>query len=184
MAKSNNNRNEETSPAEGTEPNAEHSSATSMANDELLETQRQRDDFLEQLQRTRAEFLNYQKRARAQAEADRTYAVVPLALDLIAVLDNFERAAEAARNAGAPGIVEGLDMVHKQLMSTLAKHGIEPISALGKPFDPNLHEAITQVPDREQAEGTVVAELGKGYRLLDRVLRPAKVAVSIKEEKT
>ena len=96
------------------------------------------------------------------------------------MLDNFERATEAARSARAPGIVEGLEMVHKQLMSTLKKHGIEPIPALGQPFDPNLHEALTQQPDRDHPEGTVVAELGKGYRLLDRVLRPAQVAVSIK----
>lgn len=148
--------------------------------DELLEAQRQRDDFREQLQRTRADFVNYQKRAKAQADIDRVYAVVPLALDLIAVLDNFERAQEAARAAGASSIVEGLEMVHKQLVSTLVKHGITTIPALGQPFDPALHEAITQQPDAGHPEGTVVAELGKGYRLLDRVLRPSKVAVSIK----
>ncbi|HEV3166628.1 MAG TPA: nucleotide exchange factor GrpE [Isosphaeraceae bacterium] len=150
------------------------------ANEEWLETQRQRDEYRDQLQRTRAEFANYQKRAKAQADADRAYAAAPLAADLIAVLDNFERAAEAARAAGAASIVEGLDMVGKQLMSTLAKHGIQPIEALGQPFDPNMHEALIQQPDADHPEGTVVAELGKGYRLLDRVLRPAKVAVSVR----
>lgn len=151
-----------------------------VATDELLEVQRQRDEYREQLQRTRADFVNYQKRAKAQGDIDRVYAVVPLALDLIAVLDNFERAQEAARATGASSIVEGLEMVHKQLISTLAKHGITTIQALGQPFDPALHEAITQQPDAEHPEGTVVAELGKGYRLLDRVLRPSKVAVSVK----
>jgi molecular chaperone GrpE len=148
--------------------------------DDLTQAQRQRDEYLDQLQRTRAEFANFQKRSKAQAESDRAYAAVPLALDLIAVLDNFERAAEAARTTGASSIVEGLDMVHKQLLGALAKHGIEPIQALGQPFDPNQHEALTQTPDAEHPEGTVVGELGKGYRLLDRVLRPTKVAVSVR----
>ena len=70
-------------------------------------------------------------------------------------------------------------MVHKQLLATLAKHGVEPIAALGQPFDPNLHEALIQQPDADQPEGTVVAELSKGYRIRDRVLRPTKVAVSV-----
>jgi molecular chaperone GrpE len=183
MPQSNQSTNDQPDP-DGHAPAPESSSvpetATATLNEELVETQRQRDECRDQLQRTRAEFLNYQRRARAQADADRTYAVVPLALDLIAVLDNFERATEAARSADAPGIVEGLDMVRKQLLSTLKKHGIETISALGEMFDPNLHEALTQVPERDHPEGTVVAELGKGYRLLDRVLRPAQVAVSIK----
>jgi molecular chaperone GrpE len=179
MAKSTNNLNDPNSPAD--EPTApEARTATTTLNEELSDTQRQRDEYLDQLQRVRAEFVNYQKRARAQAEADRIYAVVPLAVDLIGVMDNFERASDAARKEGATSIVEGLDMVHKQLMSTLAKHGIETIPSLGQPFDPNLHEALTQQPDSHHPEGTVVAELGKGYRLLDRVLRPAKVAVSIR----
>ena len=71
-------------------------------------------------------------------------------------------------------------MVHKQLLAIFGKHGIEPIRALGQPFDPNQHEALVQQPDPHHPEGTVVAELGKGYRIHDRVLRPTKVAVSIK----
>ena len=66
------------------------------------------------------------------------------------------------------------------MLDTLAKHGVEPIAALGQPFDPNFHEAIIQKPDAEQPEGTVVNELGKGYRIRTRVLRPSKVAVSVR----
>ncbi len=146
--------------------------------DPLAEVTRQRDDYLDQLQRSRAEFANYQKRARAQAEADRAYAVGPLAADLLHVIDNFERALEAARAAGASPIVEGLEMVHRQLLETLAKHGVEPIEARGLPFDPSLHEAIAQRPDPQHAQGTVVDEFGRGYRLRDRVLRPSRVVVS------
>ena len=141
--------------------------------------QAERDSYLEQLQRSRADFANYQKRSRSQADADRQYAIGSLARDLLDGLDNLERATEALRAAAAPGIGEGLELVHKQLLATLAKHGVQPIPALGQPFDPNLHEALVQQPDAEHPEGTVVAELSKGFRLHDRVLRPTKVAVSI-----
>jgi molecular chaperone GrpE len=147
---------------------------------EIEELQKQRDEYLDQLQRSRAEFANYQKRAKSQADADRIYAVGTLARDLLDGLDNLERATDALRASGASGITEGLDMVQKQLLGILAKHGVEPIAALGKPFDPNQHEAIAQKPDAEHPEGTVVAELSKGYRIHDRVLRPSKVAVSIR----
>jgi molecular chaperone GrpE len=146
---------------------------------DIDEVRRQRDEFFEQLQRARADFLNYQKRARLQADADRRYAVGSLATDLLPVLDNLERATEAARGAaGAESIISGLDLVSRQLLGALGKHGIEPIEALGQPFDPNLHEALMQQPDPDHPEGTVVAELGRGYRIQDRVLRPSKVAVS------
>ena len=147
--------------------------------DELSQLQSQRDEYFEQLQRSRADFANYQKRSKSQADADRQYAIGSLARDLLDAFDNLERATEALRASAAPGIGAGLELVHKQLLATLAKHGVQPILALGQPFDPNQHEALVQQPDAEHPEGTVVAELGKGYRLHDRVLRPTKVAVSI-----
>lgn len=149
-------------------------------NDALDQMQQQRDEYFAQLQLSRAEFANYQKRARSQAEADKNYAVGSLARDMLEGLDNLERAADALRASASPGITDGLLMVHKQLLATLAKHGVEPIDALGRPFDPNQHEALAQQPDAEKPEGTVVAELGKGYKIHDRVLRPSKVAVSVK----
>jgi len=144
------------------------------------EVRRQRDDYLDQLRRSQADFANFRKRSQATAEADRQSAVGGLARDLLGVLDNFERAVEAARAAGASTIVDGLELVHRQLLDAFAKHGIEPIAALGQAFDPNHHEALMQQPSADHPDGTVVAELGKGYRLRDRVLRPTKVAVSVK----
>jgi molecular chaperone GrpE len=168
----------------GPEPNGQGSAVEAdprpATGEDLGEVRRQRDEYYDQLLRARADFSNYQKRARAQAETDRSYAAGDLARDLLPVLDNFERAADAARAAGASSIVEGLDMVHKQLLAALAKHGVVPIAALGEPFDPNRHEALLQQPSPDHPEGTVVAELGKGYALRDRVLRPTKVAVSVK----
>ena len=70
-------------------------------------------------------------------------------------------------------------MVEKQFLAALAKHGVEPVQALGQPFDANFHEAIMQQPDAHHPEGTVVAEFAKGYKLKDRLIRPAKVAVSV-----
>jgi len=158
---------------------ADSNGSQSTVTDEIAQLQKQRDEYLEQLQRTRAEFANYQKRAKTQADADRVYAVGTLARDLLDGLDNLQRATDALRASAAAGISEGLEMVHKQLLATLAKHGVEPIEALSRPFDPNKHDAVVQQPDDEHPEGTVVAELSKGYTIHDRVLRPSKVAVSI-----
>ncbi|OJW22722.1 MAG: nucleotide exchange factor GrpE [Planctomycetales bacterium 71-10] len=141
---------------------------------------RERDEARDQVLRTRAEFVNYQKRTKQQAEADRLYAVGDLGRDLLDVLDNLQRAADALRSSAQEGIASGLDIVHKQFLAVLAKYGVEPIEALGQPFDPNFHEALMQQPSADAPEGTVVAELGKGYKIHDRVLRPSKVAVSVK----
>src|SRR5919112_3369798 len=166
---------EETPPPSRSNPDE----MTTTSGDELSQLQSQRDEYFEQLQRSRADFANYQKRSKSQADADRQYAIGSLARDLLDGLDNLERATEALRASAAPGISEGLELVHKQLLATLAKHGVQPIPALGQPFDPNQHEALVQQPDATHPEGTVVAELGKGYRHRDRVLRPTKVAVSV-----
>ncbi|SIO59398.1 molecular chaperone GrpE [Singulisphaera sp. GP187] len=158
------------------EPKPNNASAT----EDLGQVQRQRDEYFDQLQRTRAEFMNFQKRSKTQADSDRIYAVGSLARDLLDGIDNLERAGVALKATAPSGIHEGLDMVHKQLLATLAKHGVEPIEALGKPFDPNEHDALVQQPDAHHPEGTVVNELSKGYRIRERVLRPSKVAVSVK----
>jgi molecular chaperone GrpE len=153
---------------------------TPSAAEEIAQLKKERDDYRDQALRSRAEFANYQRRAREQADADRPYAVGPLARDLLETIDNLGRAIDALRASGAPDVIAGLDMVQKQLLEVLAKHGVEPIAARGVPFDPNLHDAILQQPSAEHPEGTVVDELIKGYKLRDRILRPSKVAVSVK----
>jgi molecular chaperone GrpE len=153
---------------------------TMSASDQITQLKQDLDEARDQALRARAEFANYQKRAKQQADADRAYAAGSLARDLLEPLDNLERAIGALRASGDPGVTAGLDMVQKQLLGVLGTHGVEPIRALGQPFDPNLHDAIVKQPSREHAEGTVVAELSKGYTIRDRVLRPTKVAVSVK----
>src|SRR5262245_17474032 len=153
---------------------------TVSAADELAQVKKERDDYRDQALRSRAEFANFQKRARQQAETDRSYAVGSLARDLLETIDNLGRAIDALRASGAQDVTAGLDLVRKQMLDVLAKHGVEPIPAQGQPFDPNLHDAILQQPTADQPEGTVVSELLKGYKIRDRVLRPSKVAVSVK----
>jgi molecular chaperone GrpE len=141
--------------------------------------EQQRDQFLALVQQTRADFENYQKRVQRDLAQERRYAQKPLALDLLAALDNLERATAAAKQARETGpLVQGVAMVHSQLLDALRRHGITRIEALGKPFDPNLHQAVMQQPSAEQPPGTVVQVLEQGFMLHDRVLRPATVAVS------
>ena len=154
--------------------------AASTKEGSIAELQKERDDARDQLLRTRAEFVNYQKRSKQQADVDRVYAIGNLAHDLLDVIDNLQRATDAMRGTAGEGIASGLDMVHKQFIATLAKYGVEPIEALGQPFDPNFHDALMQQPSADHPEGTVVAELSKGYKIHDRVLRPSKVAVSVR----
>jgi len=154
--------------------------ASVLPSEEIDLLQKERDELKNQVLRIQADFANYQKRARQQAEEVRTYAIGSLAQEVLGSIDNLERAIEALHASANEGITSGLDMVQKQLLGILAKYGVEPIAALEQPFDPNFHEAIMQQPSDQHPEGTVVAELGKGYKIHDRVLRPSKVAVSVK----
>jgi molecular chaperone GrpE len=141
--------------------------------------EKERDQFLALVQQTRADFENYQKRVQRDLAQERRYAQKPLALDLLAALDNLERATAAAKQAGETGpLVQGVAMVHTQLLDALKRHGITPIEALGQPFDPNLHQAVMQQPSAAHSPGTVVQVLQQGFLIHDRVLRPATVVVS------
>ena len=167
------------SPGDPATPAGPDVNVDSSAEDRMTRLQRERDDLFEQLRRSQADFTNYQKRSKAQAETDRQYAIRALALDLLSTIDNLERALAAAKGAGGAGsIIEGVEIVHRQLLETLAKHGVKPIQALKQPFDPNLHEALAQRPEPGVPAGSVVDELMKGYIHHDRVLRPTKVVVS------
>jgi molecular chaperone GrpE len=139
----------------------------------------ERDKFLALLQRTQADFENYQKRNQRERELERRYWHGALALDLLPVIDNLERAMTAAKQAGETGpLVQGVGLVQTQLLDMLKRHGITPIDALNKPFDPNLHQAVMQQPSKDQPPNTVIQVLQQGFMIHDRVLRPASVIVS------
>ncbi len=141
--------------------------------------EQQRDEYLVLLQRTRADFENYQKRVQRDAAEERRYAPAALARELLPALDNLQRAVEAVGKQGDGGaLVQGVTMVQAQLLDALRRFGITAIDALGQPFDPAWHEAVMQQPRPGVAPGTVVQVLEPGYRIHERVLRPARVVVS------
>jgi len=130
-----------------------------------------------------AEFENYKKRTARENEDFRRYANEGVLKEMLPVLDNFERAvshAKEAEGAGAPagGLLEGVELIRKQFLDVLGKLGVSPIEAVGKPFDPQVHQAVSQVATADAAAGTVVDELQRGFFFRERVLRPAMVVVA------
>jgi molecular chaperone GrpE len=149
--------------------------------DELKKKAAERDQYLDLAQRTRAEFDNYQKRARLERDQERKYAYTPLVRDLLPVIDNLQRALDASRKAGDSGpLAQGVAMVESQFLELLKRNGIVSIEAEGKPFDPNLHQAVMQQPSNELEPNSVIQVLEHGFMNHDRVLRPSKVIVSTK----
>jgi len=129
--------------------------------------------------RAQADFDNYRKRSAREREETLRYANARLLESLFPVIDNFELGMTAARNAEDGGtIVAGLEMVYRQLQDVLKDNGVEVIDADGQAFDPNLHEALGHEASDEVAEGQVLRQIRKGYRLRERLLRPANVIVS------
>ncbi len=129
--------------------------------------------------RMQAEMENLRNRTSREINDVRRYASMPLLRDLLPVVDNIERAIRAAENTNdAESLIEGFRMVAGQLDSVLAQHNCTLIDALGQPFDPNLHEAISQQPSDEHPAGTVILVTQTGYQLHDRVVRPSQVIVS------
>lgn len=137
----------------------------------------------EQLLRTTADFDNYRKRAARERQDAVKFANESLLQKLIPALDNFDMAIAAAAGAKegtAQSLQTGVNMILLQLRNTLTEAGLEEIDATGKLFDPNFHEAVSQQETNEMPEGHVVQQLRKGYRLRERLLRPATVIVAKK----
>jgi molecular chaperone GrpE len=129
--------------------------------------------------RVQAELENYRRRARREMEDERRYANLPLIRELLPVLDNLQRAIQAAeKTAEADSLRSGVKMVVQSLEGVLARHDAKRIDALHKPFDPAFHEAISQQPSADHPEHTVLLVAQDGYTLHDRVIRPAQVIVS------
>jgi molecular chaperone GrpE len=135
----------------------------------------------ERMIRLQADFENHRRRALKEREEAHRYGHENLVKDLLATVDNLDRAIEhARRNDGADfeGMLQGVDLVRRELLGALAKYGLSEVEAEGAAFDPNVHEALAQVENDEVAPGTIVEVLQKGYRLRDRLLRPTRVVVS------
>jgi molecular chaperone GrpE len=129
--------------------------------------------------RHQAELENFRKRMRREMEQDRQYAALPIIQDLLAVVDHLDLAIQASeQNENSSGLLEGVKMVATQLQAVLEKHGCQVIEPIGQPFDPHYHEALAPEPSHEYPPGTVTRVTKTGYRLHDRVIRPAQVFVS------
>jgi molecular chaperone GrpE len=133
----------------------------------------------DRLLRAQAELDNYRKRARRELEDSLQYATMPLIRELLPVIDNLNRALAAAeKSAEKSGLIDGVRMVAQTFETVLTRHNCKRIDALGKPFDPTYHEAISQQPSAEHPPQTVILVAQEGYTLHDRVVRPAQVIVS------
>lgn len=148
---------------------------------ELKQRAAKADENWERLLRTTADFDNYKKRALREKQDAIRFANEGLLEKLVPVLDSFDMALAAFKsnpNDAAQSLQTGINMVYQQLKSALTDAGLEELDATGKVFDPNLHEAVSQQESAELQEGQVVQQLRKGYKLRERLLRPATVVVS------
>jgi molecular chaperone GrpE len=142
----------------------------------LAALEAERDEYLNDLKRVAAEFENYRKRVSRDQESLVARAHERLVKELLPVLDDLERALEAARDSETRSVEEGVRLVHRELKAALDREGLAEIETDGV-FDPHVHEALLSQPS-EAEEGSVLEVLQKGYKLGDRVLRPARVVVA------
>jgi len=146
---------------------------------QLEQAQQEATDMKAAWQRTAADFQNYRRRTEQDREQMLGLANEALLSKLLVIVDDFDRAiANMPAELQKMGWIEGIAAIDRKLDLLLASEGLTPIEAVGKPFDPHEHEAVVQEPRTDVAEGTVTSELQRGYRIRDRVLRPAMVAVA------
>jgi len=140
----------------------------------------EREDLRNQFLRAHAEMENFRKRTNRERTEERRYAALDVIRDILPALDNLERAVKAAqeKEAEPSPLTQGVSMVLKQLEEILGSHGAQPIASHGEAFDPNIHQAVQQVPTNEHPPMTVLQELQRGYKMHERVVRPSQVIVS------
>ena len=133
----------------------------------------------EKMLRLTAEYDNFRKRTQREKAADLKYKAQDLATDLVPVVDTFDRALQLKPDENSiDSFYEGMEMIYRQLMQALSQAGVEEIKTEGETFDPNFHQAVMQVEDDQYESQAIVETLQKGYRLKDRIIRPAMVKVN------
>ena len=167
-------------PADGDEnpsdPAAGGAGESSAADAELQKLKAERDSLLDRLARAQAEFENARRRAAKEQQDFRDYAAADAIKPLLPVLDSFERALLVKSDPA--DFRSGVELIYKQLQDALARAGVRAIPAKGEPFDPHVHEAIEMVETSDAADHEVIEELQRGYKIKDRLLRPAMVKVA------
>ena len=159
------------------------------ADDELAALKAEAAEFKDRMLRALADAENTRRRAEREKLDASQYAISKFARDILAVADNFQRAIEAcpkdARDSASPqvkAVIDGVEATERQLLATLERHGVKPIDTTDGRFDPNLHQAIAEVPGLGKPPGSIVSVVQVGYVIGDRLLRPAMVTVARKDE--
>jgi len=166
-------------PADGDENSPEGTASASggeASGPELQKLKAERDSLLDRLARAQAEFENARRRASKEQQEFRDYAAADAIKPLLPILDSFERALQVKSEPG--DFRSGVELIYKQLQDALAKLGVRAIPAKGEQFDPHVHEAIEMVETSAVADHEVIEELQRGYKMKDRLLRPAMVKVA------
>ncbi len=157
----------------------EEVNADDETNAKIADLQAKLDESENKMLRIQADFDNFRRRTRLDQEAAQKYRAQSIVSDILPALDNFERALQIeANNEQTKSLLQGMNMVYNQLVQALQNEGVETIQSVGETFDPHLHQAVMQVEDENYESNTVVEELQKGYKLKDRVIRPAMVKVN------
>ena len=166
-------------PVPSAEPEADPGAELERLRAELDAAQVQTAEHLASLQRTAADFANFRRRTAEDREREFGLASETLLRKVLVVADDFDRALETIPvELRGIGWMEGIVLLDRKLRQLLESEGVTPIESIGRPFDPREHEAVASVPAPHLPDGEVVAEIQRGYRVRDRVLRPAKVAVA------
>jgi molecular chaperone GrpE len=143
------------------------------------ELEKKLEEYENRFLRLQADFDNFRRRTRLDAEASEKYRAQKLIVDILPALDNFERALKIeTENEQISSLLQGMQMVYHSLLEALGKEGLEAIEAVGKEFDPHLHQAVMQGEDNNFGSNVVIEEFQKGYLLKDRVIRPSMVKVN------
>jgi molecular chaperone GrpE len=162
--------------AEGTAPDSAPSEA---ATDETARLAAERDQLRDRLLRTTAEFDNYRKRVDRDRKDMADRAAESVLTEILPIIDDLERALAASDTGeGADPYRRGVELIHKQLLDLLTRRGVTPIETTGATFDPHLHQAVSSEPSADHQEGEIIEEFRRGYRLGERLLRPAMVKVA------
>ena len=140
--------------------------------------QRERDDLHDRLLRKSAEFDNYRKRIERERREQADAAITDILLELVGVVDDFERALGAESTAEDSAYRKGVELIHAKLQDLLRKYRVRAFESLGAEFDPNLHQAVMHEASEDHREGEVIGELQRGYMIGDKLLRPAMVKVA------
>lgn len=172
------NESEETSNEEvGVQEEAEDE--TQQLQNEIAKLQELLEEKENKILRVQADFENYKRRTRIEQETIQKYRSQTIVSEILPALDSFERALQInADNDQTKSLLQGMQMVQRQLVDALKNEGVEIIPAVGEQFDPALHQAVMQAEDENYESNVVVEELQKGYKLKDRVIRPSMVKVN------